>query len=143
MLNIFKRKPFSHIQLGRRGEAAAVRLFKARNCVILARNWRNNNEHDGIGELDIVLLDGETLVFAEVKTRRKLDNYLPGANLAPEQKKRILHGARSYCRIKHISNDISKRFDLVEVIYDGKTLQDIAWHRNYMPFLRPQGLTDF
>ena len=89
MLNIFKRKPFSHIQLGRKGEAAAVRLFKARNCVILARNWRNNNEHDGIGELDIVLLDGETLVFAEVKTRRKLDKYLPGTNLSDAQKKRI------------------------------------------------------
>jgi putative endonuclease len=76
-------------KLGLLGEKTAARLFKARNCTILARNWRNNSSHDGVGELDIVLLDGETLVFAEVKTRSKADDYLPGANLSDEQKKRI------------------------------------------------------
>lgn len=141
MMDFFARAKAKHLKLGCRGEALAVKLYRKRNCEIIARNWRNSTAHDGSGELDIVLFDGETLVFAEVKTRRKLDNYLPGANLAPEQKKRILHGARSYCRIKHISNDISKRFDLVEVIYDGKHLHDIALHENYMPFSAPEFLT--
>ncbi|MBE6380674.1 MAG: YraN family protein [Lentisphaerae bacterium] len=140
MLNIFKRKPFSHIQLGRKGEAAAVRLFKARNCVILARNWRNNNEHDGIGELDIVLLDGETLVFAEVKTRRKLDKYLPGTNLSDAQKKRICRGAHAYCRKHHVPESVEKRFDLVEVIHDERKIVDIALHEKYMTFSNPMSL---
>ena len=142
-MNFFARAKAKHIKLGSRGENFAVKLYRKRNAVILCRNWRNSMAHDGSGELDIVLLDGETLVFAEVKTRRKLDNYLPGANLSDEQKKRIRRGAAVYCRKQHIPETVLKRFDLVEVIYDGKTLQDIAWHRNYMPFSRPQGLTDF
>jgi putative endonuclease len=141
MLKIFKSKLAPHIRLGRKGEAAAVRLFKARNCTILARNWRNNLERDGAGELDIALLDGETLVFAEVKTRRKLDNYLPGANLSESQKKRIRRGARAYCRQFNIAEELEKRFDLVEIIHDGKRLRDIALHENYMPFFPSEFLT--
>lgn len=140
-MNFFARAKAKHIKLGCRGENFAVKLYCRRNCQILARNWRNSAAHDGSGELDIVLLDGETLVFAEVKTRRKLDNYLPGANLSDKQKKHIRRGAKTFCRMKHISNNVPKRFDLVEVIYDGKRLLDIALHENYMPFSDPEFLT--
>ena len=140
-MNFFVRARAKHIKLGSRGEGFAVRLYRKRNCQILARNWRNSAARDGAGELDIVLLDGETLVFAEVKTRRKLDNYLPGANLSDKQKKLIRRGAKTFCRMKNISSNINKRFDLVEVIYDGKHLKDIALHENYMPFSDPEFLT--
>lgn len=144
MLNIFRfRRSVTSKEIGCGGEDYAVKLLKTSNCQIMARNWRFSYAHDGAGELDIVALDGETLIFVEVKTRSTLDNYLPGANLSDEQKKRIRRGALTYCRKLHIHATVLKRFDLVEVIYDGKTLQDIAWHRNYMPFSRPQSLTDF
>lgn len=129
-------------KLGELGEKTAVRLFKARNCTILARNWRNSSAHDGAGELDIVLLDGETLVFAEVKTRSKADDYLPGANLSNEQKQRIRRGAKAYCRKHHIAEAIDKRFDLVEVIHDGSKLQNITLHENYMTFPQTEFLTE-
>ena len=136
MNSLFGKKRAAHLKLGATGEDIALRMFRNQGYELLARDCRFPK-----GEIDLILRGGLCLVFAEVKTRRKLDNYLPGANLAPEQKKRILHGARSYCRIKHISNDISKRFDLVEVIYDGKHLHDIALHENYMPFSAPEFLT--
>lgn len=135
-------KTSGHIALGKYGEAMAKKLFKKRNCTILAANWRNTTSHDGAGELDIVLLDGETLVFAEVKSRSKLDDYLPGANLSDSQKKRIRKGARAFCRRYHISDDIAKRFDLAEVILEGKKLIDIALHENYMAFSEPGILTE-
>ena len=122
----------SHITLGKRGEALAVKLFRQRNCIILARNWRYTTHHDGNSELDIVFLDGAVLVFAEVKTRRKVDRYLPGANLSDLQKKRIRRGARAYRRKFHIPESIKSRFDLVEVICDNRKLIDIALHENYM-----------
>ena len=56
----------AHLVLGRRGEEAAVRLLLAKGYTILARNWRVRS-----GELDIVARDGRTLVFVEVKTRRR------------------------------------------------------------------------
>jgi putative endonuclease len=51
-------------RLGRRGEKAAARFLKRRGLQILARNL-----HLGRGEIDIVALDGSTLVFVEVKSR--------------------------------------------------------------------------
>src|SRR4051794_31627557 len=49
---------------GRRGEDLAARHLEALGYDILARNHRTR-----FGELDLVAFDGETLVFAEVKTR--------------------------------------------------------------------------
>ena len=139
-MNILKARS-RHLEIGARGEYLAVKLLRKRNCTILARNWRNSNEHDGAGELDIVAVDGETVIFVEVKTRRKLDNYLPGANLSDSQKKRIRRGAATYCRQHNIPQKIAKRFDYIEVIYDGKRLRDIALHENYMQFYNPEFLT--
>src|SRR5881392_1937146 len=49
---------------GRQGEEHAARHFEALGFQVLARNHRTR-----FGELDLVAFDGETLVFAEVKTR--------------------------------------------------------------------------
>ncbi|MGB7449260.1 MAG: YraN family protein [Ornithinimicrobium sp.] len=51
--------------VGDRGEDAAAAHLRARGVRILERNWRCAH-----GELDIVGLDGDDVVFYEVKTRR-------------------------------------------------------------------------
>jgi putative endonuclease len=50
---------------GRRGEELAAEHLERLGFEVLARNHRTR-----FGELDLVAYDGETLVFAEVKTRR-------------------------------------------------------------------------
>jgi putative endonuclease len=50
---------------GRHGEDAAELLYVRRGYRVVARNWRCR-----IGELDLVLERGGTLVVCEVKTRR-------------------------------------------------------------------------
>ena len=50
---------------GRRGEELAAEHLERLGFKVLARNHRTR-----FGELDLVAYDGETLVFAEVKTRR-------------------------------------------------------------------------
>jgi putative endonuclease len=52
-------------QLGRLGERLAGEHFERLGYRVLARN-----HHTRFGELDLVLSDGETLVFCEVKARR-------------------------------------------------------------------------
>jgi putative endonuclease len=49
---------------GRAGEQFAARHYEALGFEVLARNHRTR-----FGELDLVVFDGRTLVFAEVKTR--------------------------------------------------------------------------
>ena len=51
--------------LGRLGERLAAEHFERLGWEILARNYQTR-----LGELDLVAVDGETLVFAEVKTCR-------------------------------------------------------------------------
>ena len=51
--------------LGRLGEHLAAEHFKRLGFSVLAQNHRTR-----FGELDLVLSDGRTLVFCEVKTRR-------------------------------------------------------------------------
>ncbi|MCS6922972.1 MAG: YraN family protein [Fimbriimonadales bacterium] len=52
-------------RLGQRGEEQAAQYLQAQGYRLLARNWRKRE-----GELDIVAMDGDTLAFVEVKTRR-------------------------------------------------------------------------
>jgi len=50
--------------LGAYGERVAARPLTERGLVVLDRNWRCE-----AGEIDLVLRDGDVLVFCEVKTR--------------------------------------------------------------------------
>lgn len=55
----------AHIKLGSAGEAAARRYLEARGYTFVEANWRCAS-----GELDLVMRDGNELVFVEVKIRR-------------------------------------------------------------------------
>jgi putative endonuclease len=50
--------------LGARGEALAAAWYEAQGYEVLDRNWRVRE-----GEIDLVLAQGRTIVFCEVKTR--------------------------------------------------------------------------
>ena len=52
-------------RFGRYGEDAAAEFLRRRGFEILARNVRT-----ALGEIDLVALDGEVVVFVEVKARR-------------------------------------------------------------------------
>jgi putative endonuclease len=59
------RRFFPKKSLGQRGEAAAARYLRRLGYKIVARSDRF-----GPGELDLVALDRDTIVFVEVKTRQ-------------------------------------------------------------------------
>src|SRR5690242_20228392 len=54
----------TRVLLGKTGEELACRELERRGYAILARRYRRRH-----GELDIVAIDGGTIVFVEVKTR--------------------------------------------------------------------------
>jgi putative endonuclease len=59
-----QRSAFSS-SLGSAGEAAALDHYRRSGYRLVARNWRCS-----LGELDLVVARGGTIVFCEVKTRR-------------------------------------------------------------------------
>lgn len=55
-------KRLYRVKTGREGEDFAVAELESKGWTICERNWRRKE-----GEIDIIALDGETLVFVEVK----------------------------------------------------------------------------
>ena len=55
---------YPYRDLGRRGEAVAARYLRRRGLRILRRNF-----HVRSGEIDLIALSGDTVVFIEVKAR--------------------------------------------------------------------------
>ena len=51
--------------VGAYGERVAEQHLTANGLVVIARNWRCRD-----GEIDLILRDGDDVVFCEVKTRR-------------------------------------------------------------------------
>lgn len=107
IINAERRK--AHLKLGKFGEDTAVKLLKVKGCRILARNFRLKS-----GELDIVALDGLTVVFIEVKTLRRIPGFTPRGNLSTLQMKRNYHTGRLYLTLFGIP-DVKYRYDLIEV----------------------------
>lgn len=71
-------------QLGLDGEAVASVHLERAGMRIVERRWRCAH-----GELDIVALDGDTLVFVEVKTRRGLAYGHPFEAITPDKVRRL------------------------------------------------------
>jgi putative endonuclease len=97
------------VELGRRAEALAERHLEGRGLTILDRRFRA-----GRGELDLVALDGETVVFVEVRGRRPGEAGSPEESLTPAKQARIASAARVWLAARGESEPFC-RFDLVAV----------------------------
>ncbi len=97
--------------LGQRGEAAAARFLKRLGYKIVARG-----ERDKQGELDLVAVDGRTVVFVEVKTRRSADVGHPVEAVDPAKQRRLTRLAVAFLK-RHRLLDESARFDIVAVTW--------------------------
>ena len=96
--------------LGRLGEDLAAAELERVGMRIVARNWRCD-----AGELDIVAMDGSTLVICEVKTRSSTQFGEPIEALTPSKINRIYRLA-SIFRRHHRVGATEVRYDVVSVI---------------------------
>jgi len=102
---------FPRRTLGQRGEAAAARFLRRRGHKIVARGSRLRP-----GELDMVTLDGEVLVFTEVKTRRTAELGHPAEAVTRDKQRRLTRLAVTFMK-RHGLMDRRARFDVVAVTW--------------------------
>ena len=98
------------LQRGRLGEAAAVTYLTDAGYQIIERNYRMYR-----GEIDIIALDGEALVFVEVKTRLERDAADPLESVSVRKMQRVKAAATHYLYIKDLEEALC-RFDILCVI---------------------------
>ncbi|PKM84409.1 MAG: YraN family protein [Firmicutes bacterium HGW-Firmicutes-11] len=99
--------------LGTWGEERAAVYLADQGYEILDRNYRCK-----AGEIDIVALEGSTVVFVEVKTRCSLACGLPGDSVTNTKKQHIRRTARWYVA-EHRMEDRDLRIDVMELLVSG------------------------
>ena len=97
-------------QLGQAGEEAAARYLEQQGWRILERNCYLPG-----GEIDIIALEGNCLVFVEVKTRQRSSRFGSPFEAVDWRKQQRLTEAASAYMSEH-SLDMAARFDVAAVI---------------------------
>lgn len=99
-------------ETGRLGEDYAVDYLIKKGCHIITRNFNTR-----FGELDIIALEGNSLLFIEVKTRRSTSYGYPREAVNYQKQDKIKSIASFYLQgTRQIDRQI--RFDILEVFID-------------------------
>lgn len=96
--------------LGSWGEDAAEKYLKKKGYTILERNFRCK-----LGEIDIIALDGRSLVFIEVKTRRNQNYGLPCEAVTAVKLQHLKRTAAYYTAV-HNADCWEPRLDVIEIL---------------------------
>lgn len=117
--------------LGRAAEELVATRLAARGWRILERNFRSRR-----GELDLIALDGDTIVFVEVKATRRgtaAGPELPAHAVGPRKRAQVRRLAREWLAVAERprpSGVAAYRFDVVGVSFGGDGLADVDHVRN-------------
>jgi putative endonuclease len=100
----------SNVSRGKKGEEQTVSALKAAGMQIIVQNYRCKE-----GEIDIIALDGETIVFIEVKAWScyGMEDLQYGIDI--KKQKKIIKTANHFLSENRQYNMMSNRFDVVFV----------------------------
>jgi len=102
-------------EAGSAAENAALKFLAARGLQLVARNYRCRG-----GEIDLVMLDGETLALIEVRYRSSDAFGGAAASVTWHKQRRIVFAARHLLAMRRELNRYPARFDVVAVSGNGE-----------------------
>jgi len=105
------------MSLGAYYEAAACQYLVRRGLALVARNFRGPR-----GEIDLIMRDGGTLVFVEVKFRSSTRYGSPLEAVSPMKQRRIKNTALFYLSQTKCCYSVV-RFDVLGITKTGQTLK--------------------
>ena len=96
-------------ELGKAGEEIAVQYLEKNGYNLQARNFRCKK-----GEIDIIALDKDEIVFIEVKTRKNANYGNPIDAVDKRKQKHILNSCKYYIYLNKLEK-CNIRFDVIEI----------------------------
>lgn len=106
---------------GSDAEQLAVSYLQRQHLVLVTQNYRCR-----FGEIDLIMRDGTTLVFIEVRMRATGQFGGAAASITPAKQAKLLRTARHY--LSGINSEPDCRFDAV--LLSGTDGREIEWIRN-------------
>lgn len=100
------------LELGREGENTAALYLRDKGYSIIHTNYKCRS-----GEIDIIAVSGEYIVFAEVKYRKN-NYYGSGLEQIDNRKQKKIIKCAEYYLASHRC-DLQPRFDAIEISPDG------------------------
>lgn len=123
LLQVCRLAPKSQ-SFGARGEQVAARYLRQLGWRILARDHRN-----ALGEIDLIALDGNSVVFVEVKTRKHSDRGLPADAVNAEKQRRLTRAAMAYLKRRGWL-ERTARFDVIAILWSDESTPEITHYRH-------------
>lgn len=113
----------SRVALGTAAEDLALHYLEAQGLTLVMRNFRCRT-----GELDLIMRDGGSLVFVEVRSRRYSRYGTPAESVTRAKQQKLLRAAAFYLQCQHL--DLPCRFDVVAILRPAGAEPHIEWIRD-------------
>lgn len=110
-------------KLGRESENVAADYLARCGYTIVTRNY-----HARSAEIDLICMDGETLVFVEVRSLGRVSMVSPEESVSRSKQRKMIEAASHYLS-EVVGKEIPVRFDVVAIV--GKRI------RHYKDAFRP------
>jgi len=87
------------------------------------------NFHSRFGEIDLIALDADVLVFIEVRYRKNTDHGAAAATVNFHKQQKIIRTAQHYLQKSGLTNKMPCRFDVIGISGSVDALE-IQWIKN-------------
>ncbi|HEY0290087.1 MAG TPA: YraN family protein [Pseudomonas sp.] len=112
-------------QAGRQAEAYALQHLQQHGLTLITQNWSCRR-----GELDLVMLDGDTVVFVEVRYRRHAGWGGALESVDYRKQEKLTLAAQSFLQKESQWANSSCRFDVVAINGDPGSEPPLNWLKN-------------
>ena len=107
---------------GSQAELQACEYLLARGLKLVEKNYRCKR-----GEIDLIMRDGNSLVFVEVRYRKNFDYGGAAASITAKKQEKLQLTALHY--MQHRSGQCNVRFDVIAITGTGRQ-QQLEWISN-------------
>ena len=112
---------------GHQAEAFAAQYLQERGLRLLARNYRTV-----AGELDLIMQDGEDIVFVEVRLRNNAHFGTAIDSVDSHKQKKLIRTATHYLSRMNLLDKVNCRFDVIGISYP-QTKAVVEWIQDAFP----------
>lgn len=124
-----KCKGLNQRELGKKYEEIAARYLNEQGMQLLEKNYRCRQ-----GEVDLIGIHDNCLVFVEVKYRKNSRQGMPEDAVGVKKQMKICRTS-DYFRVSHrLYSTMQVRYDVISVI-EGR----ITWYQNAFAYIQPRG----